>query len=525
MTSEDGLWIVYAVAAIESSFARLCGPAKAALVPSLVPPDGLASANGLNAVADNLARLVGSPLGGLAIQIVGLTGVVAIDAATYVLSSVVIAGIRPAERETAGASEPATDRSPGPVDSRLRVGVKAAWINGFRTIAADRRIATVLGIAALSQLAQGIFVVLFLVFVIERLGGGGAEVGLIRGVQAIGGVLGGLAVPWLSRRVDARGLIGWGFIAFGAIALTTWNLPAITVALGFYLGLFIAAGIPGVVTSAGLMTTVQQLTPPTHLGRVFATYEAGASIFAAIGVLCAGALADQLGVVTILNAQGLIYVACGILALVPAPWPSRSADRTAGVDGSSANRRHRVRLGEKGCHSVRDATVLRLGTADQDALEDSGQRRARFGVHPEAQADPRIAGRPRILAVCAICLGDGVQGGNDLACRGVKRQAAPRHSLAVSEGGFDCVSPTQVVEVHEDLFLDDPRVATGRCANHRPFNGETHGVRRSGGFVVGHSDAEGADSLAGHDVERVHEARLAGRVRAVVIPEAAGSAG
>ena len=70
------------------------------------------------------------------------------------------------------------------------------------------------------------------------------------------------------------------------------------------------------VTSAGLMTTVQQLTPPTHLGRVFATYEAGASIFAAIGVLCAGALADQLGVVTILNAQGLIYVACGILALV-----------------------------------------------------------------------------------------------------------------------------------------------------------------------------------------------------------------
>lgn len=331
VTSGEQLWIVYVVAAIESSFARLCGPAKAALVPSLVPPERLAAANGLNAVADNLARLVGSPLGGLAIQLVGLPGVVVIDAATYVLSSLLIAGIRSPGREPAGEPEPTSARDLEPVGATPKVGLKAAWLDGFRTIAADRRIATVLGIAALSQLAQGIFVVLFLVFVIEQLNGGGAEVGLIRGVQAIGGVLGGLLVPWLSRRVDARGLIGWGFVAFGAIALTTWNLPAITVALGFYLGLFIAAGIPGVVTSAGLMTTVQQLTPATHLGRVFATYEAGASIFAAIGVLGAGALADRLGVVTILNAQGLIYVACGVLALVllrglpdrPSPAPAR----------------------------------------------------------------------------------------------------------------------------------------------------------------------------------------------------------
>ena len=310
--------MIYVVAAIEASFARLCGPAKAALVPSLVPSGTLTAANGLNAVADNLARLVGSPLGGLAIQIVGLTGVVAIDAATYVLSSVLIAGIRPSMQAPAPAlpTPPAAERDQVPTPPTPAKGLRAAWLDGFRTIAADRRIATLLGIAALSQLAQGVFVVLFIVFVIERLGGGGAEVGLIRGVQAIGGILGGLVVPWLSRRFDARALIGWGFVVFGAIALTTWNLPEITVALGFYLGLFVAAGIPGVATSAGLLTTVQELTPATHLGRVFAAYDGLASILAAIGVLGAGALADRLGVVTILNAQALIYVACGVLALV-----------------------------------------------------------------------------------------------------------------------------------------------------------------------------------------------------------------
>src|SRR6185369_10716836 len=105
-------------------------------------------------------------------------------------------------------------------------------------------------------------------------------------------------------------------VAFGLVALTTWNLPSLTTAVGFYLGLFVAAGIPGVATSTGLLTTIQRLAPPTHLGRVFAAFEAGAAVLAAVGVLGAGALADRFGVVTILDAQALIYVLCGILALV-----------------------------------------------------------------------------------------------------------------------------------------------------------------------------------------------------------------
>ena len=45
--------------------------------------------------------------------------------------------------------------------------------------------------------------------------------------------------------------VGWGFVLFGLISLTTWNLPALTTAIGFYLVLFIAVGIPGVATRPG----------------------------------------------------------------------------------------------------------------------------------------------------------------------------------------------------------------------------------------------------------------------------------
>ncbi len=331
--TEDRLWIVYLVAAVQSCFVRLCSPAKSALVPSLVERDELPAANSLSAVADNIARLVGSPLGGLALQVVGLPGVVILDAITYVASSVLIAGIKPptsSQPEPGGSPAPTSDPeaalAPPPGATRR---AWSAWLDGLRTIRRDHRLRAVLFIGALSQLSQGIFVVLFVVFVLDRLHGTPGDVGLIRGVQAIGGIAGGILVGAIARRTTARGLIGWGFVAFGLLALTTWNLPALTTAIGFYLVLFVAAGIPGVATSTGLMTSVQSLAPPTHLGRVFAAFETAAGALAAVGVLAAGALADRFGVVAILDVQALLYITCGVLALV-ALRPARVAGQVRG---------------------------------------------------------------------------------------------------------------------------------------------------------------------------------------------------
>ena len=308
-TTVDRLWIIYLVAAVQSCLARLCGPAKAALVPALVPADQLAAANSMNAVSDNLARLIGSPVGGLAIQMLGLVGVVIVDAATYLVSAALTAGVR-------SPRQPAPAPAPAAAPSRPAATLVGDWLDGIRTIRRTRPLPAVLFIGALSQLAQGIFVVLFVVFVLQELHGTGGDVGLIRGMQAIGGVVGGLAIGALSRRISPRALIGWGFIVFGVISLATWNAPTLTTAIGVYVGLFMVVGVPGVATMTGLMTTVQSVTPRTHLGRVFAAFEAAAGGLQAIGVLLAGALADRLGVVTILNVQGAIYVLCGLLALV-----------------------------------------------------------------------------------------------------------------------------------------------------------------------------------------------------------------
>jgi MFS family permease len=312
VTSADGLWIVYLVAAGQAVLARVCGPATLALVPSLVAPGQLASANALSAVSQNIARLVGSPLGGIAVALGGLTGIVIVDALTFLAVAVLVAGIRiPTADRAAGIEARAAE--PRSAASR---GLVAEWVDGLRTIAASTRLRNTILIGAASQVAQGMFVVLFVVFVLDQLAADGGAVGLIRGVQAIGGVIGGIVIGVLGPRIGARPMIGWGFIAFGLISLVTWNLPAVTTAVPVYALLFVLVGIPGVATSTGLQTMVQTLTPATHLGRVFATFEAGAGALQAVGVLIAGALADRTGVLPILDVQALIYVACGCVALV-----------------------------------------------------------------------------------------------------------------------------------------------------------------------------------------------------------------
>ncbi len=302
-TTVDRLWIIYLVAAGQACLARLCAPAKAALIPSVLQREQLAAGNSLNAVADNLARLVGSPLGGLAIQMLGLVGVVIVDAATYLVSAVLTAQVR-------------VERQPTSPEVHGRPSLFDEWLDGLRAIRATPPLPALLSIGALSQVAQGIFVVLFVVFVLGELNGTSTDVGLIRGVQAIGGIAGGLVIGWLSRRLSPKALVGWGFILFGLICFLTWNAPLVTTAIGVYVGLFIAVGIPGVATVTGLMTTVQAVTATSHLGRVFAAFETGAGALQAVGVLIAGALADRLGVVAVLNVQAGIYILCGLLALV-----------------------------------------------------------------------------------------------------------------------------------------------------------------------------------------------------------------
>jgi MFS family permease len=128
----DRLWIVYLVMAVEAALAQLNDPARNALVPAMVAGDELVGANALIGLNGNLARLAGSPLGGILVEVAGLPGLVVGDAVSFLLGAALIAlvGRRPGLRRSVA------DRPAG--GAGLSTALGREWLDGLRAVVGSR---------------------------------------------------------------------------------------------------------------------------------------------------------------------------------------------------------------------------------------------------------------------------------------------------------------------------------------------------------------------------------------------------
>ena len=161
-------WPAYVVTVVQAALSQLNNPANVALLPRLVADDQLTSANAALSASRSMARLIGSPLGGLVVAAGGLAPVVLVDAVSFLAAAAAVAWIT-ADTRPVGAHADA-----------VPTGVRA----GLRAVAANPPLTSVLTIHGIAQIAQGGFVVLFVVYVIEAVGGDGGAVGIIRGTMA-----------------------------------------------------------------------------------------------------------------------------------------------------------------------------------------------------------------------------------------------------------------------------------------------------------------------------------------------------
>jgi MFS family permease len=309
--SADQIWLLYLVAFYESTIAQFFGPAENALLPQLVSEEHLVAANSLNALNNNLARLIGPALGGLVAGLTGLVGVALIDAATFLLAAVLIALITGAFKPQ---KSPTTD-SPDSV-GQAWAAVPREWLAGLRLILRERVVLILFALIAITSLGEGVFGVLFVVFVNRILGGGAQEIGWLMSAQAVGGLIGGVLVGWIGNRASSIVLIGLGALAFGLIDLAIFNYPAFLPGFTLALILFVAVGIPGVAMQTGMNTLLQSSVADEYRGRIFGTYGTTGALLALLGATLASTLGDRVGPVTLLNIQGGVYVAAGLL--VPA---------------------------------------------------------------------------------------------------------------------------------------------------------------------------------------------------------------
>ncbi|GAA0989647.1 MFS transporter [Acrocarpospora macrocephala] len=284
------LWIVYLVVATEAGLTAMFESVKNAMVPSVVEADQLITANASISLSSNLGRLAGSPLGGFVLAWTGIPGIVA-AAVTPLIITVLLVLALPRARANA-VTQPAFWRG------------ASAGLQLIRHTPALRAVAVVLGLLAL---AQGMFVILFLLFVTDLLGGGEPEAGLLRGVQAVGGLLGGALTAHLARKLDMRRLMTYSLLTFGLLSLVIWNSASITTAMWFYAGFFTLSGAPSVWIMAAWLSAAQQATPHEFQGRVMSALFALSDGLQAAGLMLAGALASLLPTLALLNGQALLF--------------------------------------------------------------------------------------------------------------------------------------------------------------------------------------------------------------------------
>jgi MFS family permease len=297
VTTADRVWIVYLVAFCQAIAVQFVRPAEAALLPRLVPKELLPAANGLNALNNNLARLIGPVLGGFAAAL-GIEVVVGLDLASFLLAAVLIALIGGTHR-----ADRAEERH-----------VIAELLDGLRLIRGTAVVAVLIGLLFVTSIGEGVMGALFAPFVVDALEGGAKELGWTMTAQAVGGIAGGLlAARWIARLGAVR-LVPVTLLLFGLVDLVIFNYPRWFTAIVPVLVLFVVVGVPGAVGFAATMTVLQGSVENAFLGRVFAVAGVLGSAGMLVGAALGGVLGDDVGVVNMLTIQGLGYVVAGLLA-------------------------------------------------------------------------------------------------------------------------------------------------------------------------------------------------------------------
>lgn len=274
--------------------------ARAALMPEVLDGDRYPVGNGLDNTIAQVVQVVGFAVGGGLVGVLSRPGALLVDAATFLVSAVLIGigvrprgvPVRPAGRARAGG---AVALQVVFADPQLRAYVLVLWVASAFAYAGE-------GLTA--PLAR-------------QYGGGPATVGLLLAAAPLGAAAGAVA---LSRccRPDRRPRL---ILPLAVLSAATLTVIALRPPLWMVLGLLMVAGA-GSAFAVALNALFGRAVPAEFRARAFGCAITGLSGLQGGAMVLAGLAADRWPATTVVGASGLLG-AIAVLALVPL-WPGRS---------------------------------------------------------------------------------------------------------------------------------------------------------------------------------------------------------
>ncbi len=278
-------------------------PAASAAVPNLVPAGDLAWANSTIAFGSNVGYLAGPAMGGVLVAAVGAPAVFLFNAATFVVSALLVASV------TGTFSRQRTEQE-------SYRGVRA----GVRFMMSQPLLRTMTIAFAVFAVSIGSVLVAELPLA-TSFGTGSIGYGLISTMFGLGALAGSLAGRLLTESNERRFLVACSFVTaagFGSVALAP--------AFWFVLVAMLVSGASDGLVDVAVEVIYQRLSPDAVRSRVIAALESVFLLGLAVSFLFAGPFIDVLGPKA---AYALAGAGCAVsaLMLVPllSPQPSNRA--------------------------------------------------------------------------------------------------------------------------------------------------------------------------------------------------------
>ncbi|MEU6255470.1 MFS transporter [Streptomyces sp. NPDC047043] len=314
LTGHAPLAALCLLAVVAGTATALFAPAMDGLVPLLVPASRLQQANALLRVGMNSSMLLGLALSGVTVAMVGAGWALALNAASFVVSSALTARL--------GVTVPPRKKASGWTDLR----------EGWQEFASRQWLWVVVAQYAVVVAAVNANLGVLGPLTAEQHLGGARAWSVVVAAQSLGTVAGaGFAARV---RVNRPVLVAvlCTFPAAVPVALLSARAPVWLIAAAMF-----GAGIAGDVFGVLWATTIQRQVPEQALSRVSSYDWFGSLAFAPLGLLVAGPVAQSVGTGWSLAGCAALIVLATTAALLSPQVRTLGVARTHSDDTRSSN--------------------------------------------------------------------------------------------------------------------------------------------------------------------------------------------
>lgn len=273
-------------------------PSKAALTPSLVPPDDLVRANALLTGTRQILFVAGPAIGGTVVALAGALGVFYVDGLSFFGSAAVLLLI--ARRPKRPGSVVANSPSAGAILRDIR--------DGFRYIRDKRILEAVIIVGAVLNFLLSPLPVLIPLYIKRVTKDGALQFGTLTSIIFVGFLIGAIIVAVLGNQVGKGRLAGASIVGVGiasagfALGLPLWPTMAIGAAGGACIG----------ISNIAATTIVQEQSSDEFRGRVYAFYDSLAQMGRPLSLVAGAFAADALGIRAVFLLVGVLTVIAGV---------------------------------------------------------------------------------------------------------------------------------------------------------------------------------------------------------------------